>query len=484
MVNNMSDLFSFVKKIDTSETIVPGLNFSPLFDINNGRFFIGKDDLSYCSGGLASDNAVVGGSNTQKTGMLVLAAKSLLLRFPQGICVYGDTESTFDVQRLAEIIDEEMGEFGYFEREINGTRFFYQSANNGFDGGKLHNQIKEIYKNFTERKKEKHADLYLDTVFKDKEGNTIKIIAPILYLVDSLTDVRFNEASVKFQEGEIDEGGKKRTRDMEFGNLKRILFEDAHYLGGMAGMRIIWVGQLADMINMDGRPQEKQSTFIRQGKKIAKCPKAILQLPQVGYEIIKGSPLKIDQEWKYPNPLGRDVHIESDSRENPDLLTYNYSIYRNKGGTSGGGGYFIGSQTEGILEGLSMYDFLRENDYWALDGNKVTHECTFYPGLKVTRKDVRIKLKEDRKFFRAITLAYHICRMQKTWLRLPSQYRMDAKEIYEQIIARGFDWNELLDSVDYWHTNPKIDKPTITAHQILRLATGESVATGRNKKKK
>lgn len=478
------EIFKFTDKIETSETIVPGLNFSPLFDFNNGRFFIGKDDLSYCAGGLASDNAIVGGSNTQKTGMLVLAAKSFLLRYPQGIVIFGDTESTFDVGRLAEMVDAEVGEVGYFEREINKVRFYYQSANNGFDGGKIHNQIKDIYQNYLVLKKEKNKDMFLDTVFYDKEGRLIKILTPILYLVDSLTDVRFNEVSARFQEGEIDEGGKKRTRDMEFGNMKRILFEDAHYLGGMAGMRLVWVGQTTDMINMDGRPQEKQSVFIRQGKKIAKCPKAILQLPQNGYEIIKGSPLKQEQEWKYPNPLGRDVIIGADARENPDLLSYNYTLYRNKGGTSGIGGHFLGSQSEGILEGLTMYDYLKSSDYFALEGNKTTHHCTFFPELKVTRKSVWHHSKTNHKFYRALTIAYHICRMQQTWLRLPDNYRMTPADIYQAIIDRGFSWDELLDSVDYWHTNPDIDKPTITAHQILRLATGESVATGRNKKKK
>ncbi|BAW98413.1 phage protein [Vibrio phage pTD1] len=473
--------FGFLNKIESSESIQIGLNISPIYDINNGRFFIGKDDLAYCNGGMTPNNAVTGGSNTQKTGMLILSCLSFLERIPQGVIIYGDTEATLDIGRLSEAVDKRFGESGYFEREILNKRFIYLSSADGYDGTQLHNIVKDAYKDFQENKGDRSR--YLETVFLDKNKKPIEIYTPIMVITDSLGELRFNEASVKFQEGDVDEGGKKRTRDMEFGNLKRIVFEDSHHLGGIAGLKLWWVGQITDVINMDGKPLEKQSTFIRQGKKIAKCPKAILQLPAQGYEIIRGSALKSEQQWMYPNPLGRDVVISADARENPDLLQYSYTMFRNKGGPSGLSGMFLGSQADGIQEGLTMYHALKTNGYFALDGSKLSHECTFLPGVKVGRTTVRKVIADNPKFYRALTIAYHIMKMQREWLRLPEQYRMTPEEIYKAVKDRGFDWDELLDSVDYWHTNPNIDKPTITAYQIFRLATGESVATGRPAKK-
>lgn len=473
--------FKFLEKVEASESIQIGLNFSPIYDINNGKFFVGKDDLAYCNGGITPNNAVTGGSNTQKTGMLILACLSFLQRFPQGVVVYGDTESTLDIDRLGEAFDARCGDQGFFRREILNKRFIYLSAAAGYDGTQLHNMIKEAYTEYKVNRADRN--FFIETPFLDKAGKPIEIYVPIMLITDSLGELRFNEASVKFQEGDVDEGGKKRTRDMEFGNLKRIVFEDAHHLGGLAGMKLWWVGQVTDIINMDGKPLEKQTTFIRQGKKIGKCPKAIMQLPAQGYEIIRGSALKSDQQWMYPNPLGRDVVIDADARENPDLLSYSYTMFRNKGGASGLAGTFLGSQSDGIQEGLTMYHNLKSNGYFGLDGSKVSHECTFLPGVKVGRTTIRDVLAKNPKFYRAITIMYHIMIMQRQWLRLPEQYRMTPEEIYKSIKDKGFDWDELLDSVDFWHCNPEITKPTITAYQILRLATGESTATGRPAKK-
>lgn len=469
--------FTFLSKLETSETIHIGLNFSPVFDMNNGRYFTGLADNEYLNGGITANNAVVGGSNTQKTGMLILMTRAFLHRFPNGIVIYADSESTLDVSRLSEAVDADFGIDGYFEDEVVGKRFFYQAGDDGFDGTYLHNMIKDIYKNYQNNKTNKA--FYVKVPFLDKHGKQIEIIAPILIICDSLSELRFNDASAKFQEGDVDEGGKKRTRDMEFGNLKRVVFEDASHLGGIAGLRLCWVGQTADIINMDGKPLEKQSTFIRQGKKIDKCPKAILRLPSMGIEIIRGAPLKNDQEWMYPNPNGRDVVMTTDARENPDLLLYSYTLYRNKGGASGVSGSFIGSQSDGIQEGLSMYHSLKQNNYFGINieagqGSKVSHACYLMPEFKVGRTTVWEATRQNKRFFRAITLCYHLMIMQTRWLRLDPRYRIEPKELYQIIKDKGYDWDQILDSVDYFHLNPDIMVPTITAKQLLRVALGES----------
>lgn len=80
------------------------------------------------------------------------------------------------------------------------------------------------------------------------------------------------------------------------------------------GLVELWTAQVVDVIDMTGRPQEKESVFIRPGKKL-KGPKSLLRLPQTGYEIIKGSQLKNGQDWMYPDPYGKDVFIDKDAKK-------------------------------------------------------------------------------------------------------------------------------------------------------------------------
>ncbi len=467
-------VFSFLQNMESSDSVHVSLPFSPLFDMINGRYFKGFDGRKYLNGGITENNATIGGSNTQKTGQLVFAICRFLHRFPMGVVIYADSESTLDIGRLADAVDALFGVEGYFYDNIYGTRFIYKAGNDEFDGTELHNLIKAAYKNF--KQNQANPEMYVESPFLDKNNDRIKIVMPILIPCDSLSDLRFNEASAKFVEGDVDEGGKKRTRDMEFGNLKRVVFEDAHHLGGIAGLRMWWVGQVADVINMDGKPQEKQSTFIRQGKKVAKCPKAILQLPSIGYEIIRGSALKSDQEWMYPNPLGRDVVIDADARENPDLLQYTFTMFRNKRGSSGLQCTFIGSQSDGIQEGLSMYHTVKSDNYFGLSvGSKVSHACDLLPDLKVGRTTVRNILAENHKFYRAVTICYQMWFMQTYWLRLDPKYRMTPAELYEKVKQLGYDWNKLLENtVDYWHLNPAIEKESLSTLELLDIANGEA----------
>lgn len=469
--------FAVLKDLNPSDTIHIGLNFSPVFDMDNGRFFIGLDDNAYLNGGITANNSILGGSNTQKTGLLILACRKFLRSFPEGIIIYLDSESTLDVMRLGDAIDMDFEQPGYFEEHINNKRFLYMAGDDGHDGTFLHNTIKSIYSEYDKNRKDKKY--YMKTCFLDKKGQQIEMIVPIMVITDSLTDLRFTEASVKFQEGDVDEGGKKRTRDMEFGNLKRIVFEDAHHLGGMCGLKLWWVGQIADIISMDGKPIEKQTTFLRQGKKPSKCPKAIQNLPAAGFEIIRGSPMKSDQEWMYPNPFGRDVVLNDDARENPELLKYTYQMYRNKFGRSGVVGNFIGAQSDGIQEGLTMYNALKENNYFGINiepgqGSKVSHALYLLPDFKVGRTTVWEKSKVDKAFYRALTITYHMMKMQNQWLRLEPRYRISPKDLYQIMIDKGHKWDDILNSVDFWHSNPDIMVPTITAYQVLRVALGES----------
>lgn len=451
------------------------LNLSPLFDVVNGSYYKGVDGRWYLNGGVTDNNAIVGGNNTQKTGRIIFEATRFLRRFHRGVVLYNDTESTLDISRLARGVDKAFGQEGYFFEHIFNKRFIYKTKKDEFDGASFHELVQALYENFNDNKKNMTDDDYLTTVFPDDKGEPTKVPYPMMIVCDSLTEQRFNRIIKNFTEGSIDEGGKQNTRDMRIGNMKRILFEDVSDWGAIIGAKIYWVGQVQDIINMDGKPLEKASVFIRQGKKIAKCPRAILNQPHWGFEIIRGAALKDgNQEWLYPNPNGKDT-VLVDGKENPDLLYYSYSMFRNKGGNSGIQLGFIGSQSEGIQEGLSMYHILKGYDYYGLEGSKISHSCVLLPDVKLGRTTCRSKINEDHRLYRALTICYQMWFAQSFVITTPQRFLITPQELYQKIIERGYSWEKILsNTVDYWHDDPTETRLSLSTRELIAIAIGES----------
>lgn len=466
---------AFLKDLQSSSTVSLELPFSPIFDMINAEIVYGKHGEAYYNGGIARNSAIVGGNNTQKTGVCILSIARTLYRFEKAIALVFDIEANFKVNRLIEAVDREAGEVGYFDKHIKNKRFFYFSKNDierPCDG----NFVKDMFKDINEKVRAQLAaneDIFIDTPIVDEDGKPVRIIIPILTIVDSISEMHFATISKHFQSGAVDEGGEKRTRDLSIGNARRIVHEDCDTLGGIAGVYQMWVAQVVDKLNLTGRPEEKESVFIRAGRKL-KGPRSLLRIPQIGHEVIKGTPLKDGQEWMYPNPLGRDVEVSSDAKEVPDLMYYANQPYRNKNGMSGILSFFIGSQSMGIQEGLTMYHVLKTAKYWGLPGSKISHACVLYPDVKLGRTTVWGKTLEDKKLVRALTIIYHLWFMRTFWFKQPAEYRLTPEELYEKIKARGLDWDDILENtVDYWFTNPEIKKHTVTTYELVRIALGE-----------
>jgi hypothetical protein len=471
----MASPLKFISTLESSSTITLDLPFSPVFDMLNTEIVYGIHGEALNNGGIPRNEAVTGGNNTQKTGVCVLSIARVLYRVDGSIAIVNDIEDNFKVSRLADAVDKEFGIPGYFEEHINGKRFFYFSKSdikNPCDG----NFVKAKFREINAAVREQLAageDIFVKTPVVDEKKQPIKIIVPILIVTDSISEMHFGKISQHFQEGDVDEGGEKRTRDLSIGNARRIVHEDADVLGSVCGIYQIWVAQITEKINLTGRPEEKESVFIRPGRKL-KGPRSLLRIPQIAHEIIKGSLLKEGNEWLYPNPFGRDVELNSDSKEVPDLMHYANQPYRNKAGMSGIMSFFIGSQSMGIQEGLTMYHALKSSKYFGLDGSKISHWSTLYPECKVGRTTVWAKTLEDPKFVRALTIIYHLWFMRTFWFKLPLHYRLTPQELYDKIKARGLDWNDILENtVDYWFTNPSIKKHTVTTFELVRIALGE-----------
>lgn len=464
--------FSFLTGLKSSEITTPFINYSYIFDQLNGEDVKGVDGRFYLNGGMTPNNAVVGGSNTQKSGMLVLLMARALSRIGCSVGFFFDIEKTFAVSRVAECVNRDVGIHNYFEDSLLDKRFFYFNGNQ-YDGTDVHDFFKNNNKLIKEELK-KNKNLKVATPFASNDGvSPLMMFPPMVPHIDSGTELGFAKALAEFREGDVDEGGAKKTRDMVIGNLRRIVHSDADQLGGEVGMYQSWTAQVQDIINMTGQPLEKQTTFLRQGKKIA-GPKTMKNLPGLGIEIIRGAPLKNGPDWLYPDPFGKDEVFDTDGKASPDLMEYFVSPYRNKSGVSGGQTSFIGSQALGIQEDLTAYHNLKKHKFFGYDSdNTRSHSLVLYPGSKLGRTTIRGQINEDLCLRRALCITYQYMNKVKYDLALDPKYRLSIEDFYEKI-NKLMDWEWILnETVDYWFINPDIKKKTLSTFELMRIAVGE-----------
>lgn len=488
--NEVSDILGFTQGYGSQQTFHPALNVSALTDIWAASFVKNKEGVWFMNGGVYPVMGLCGGNNTLKTGKLIEDLSTVLFRFIKSVIFYYDSESTLDIGRLAEKVDRLYGVEDYFFDNIMDKRFFYMPAADGIDGTKVHNRVKEIYENLSSLKNSKdkkirqqYEDRCFDTVvWSEKTESYLRLFGPMILACDSITEVGFDKLAFKqFEEGDMDEGGKKRTRDLEIGNLRRVLMEDTCRLGPRVGLVSYWVAQTATRFSMDGKPLAKETTHMKQDKKIS-APKMMQKQPHIGIEIEKTivHKNKNDGNLEYPSSkLGTIM----DAKLNPDLLKCVINVYRNKSGHSGPRPEWLCSQSYGFLTELSMYDILKGADYYGLVGSKDRHHCVLYPEQTITRKTAFDLFDGPSRLSRAVEIVYHLWYLQSYSAKFPRAWRITPEELYTLVKEQGHDWNEILDTIYYTHDNPAfIKQPTLCIYELLEVAINKKPLYWKEKK--
>ena len=131
------------------------------------------------------------------------------------------------------------------------------------------------------------------------------------------------------------------------------------------------------------------------------------------------------------------------------------------------------SQSEGYLEALTALRYCKANEGFGFEGNDTNYFLTFYPEAKLSRTKVRGKFADDKRLCRAMILTAELCQMYNYWHDERRELLMQPKELYERIVAQGYDWNQLLDTRSYWLYSDMDDgKNYMSTKDLLRIARG------------
>ena len=459
-------LFDIIPK---APSIRPALSVGGLFDIVTGNYHPGKNGECILNGGMAAVNSVAGPGNTFKSEILNHLFFTPLARYSCSKGLIYDTENSMTYSRLnrAANVHSQLKDLDV-EDDDNGRVMFSQSAD--VLGDVYFEYIKTIAKDRIKNSKK----LLKETPFVDDDGNYIKAMEPLLVAIDSLSELKVSAIQDKLvDKNAIGESGAN-TQFMKDGGAKTQMITQLPNLGTRAGIYFYQVAHVGMPIVMDQyAPVAPKLSHSKRGMKTKGVPEKFDLINSNLFEIFGASfagNSSSDKSAKYPK---RDADRDA---ENKDLMSIHIVNTRNKNGPSGVTFEIFVSQSAGLLVGLTMFNFLKEQGNYGLNasGNNSSFASVFLPDLKFSRTTVREKIDSEPKLERAIEIATQMRQMEMLWSNLEPELHCSPVELYEDIKKLGYDWDVLLATRNYWVFNDDEAShlPYLSTKDLLNIRLG------------
>lgn len=461
------NMLSFGDIVEQSLPIRPLLNIGGGFDIPTGSYRLGAHGESILNGGLAPFTAIVGKGNTFKTAIALYMMARVLERYGNSNALHYDTECTFTRDRIEQLLHRFWLQNGESTTDLMNSNRIYLTDDSLVKGNQWFKKTVQEYA----LAKKADKSLYSTLPFVDVNGKPIRFLNPTVNICDSISEIKFNDLEKNYAKMEIGQG-EMQTEAMRVSNAKRMLIEKTQGSANAGALFVIMTAHMGKELNLDGRPQEKKTTFMKQGEKISKVPTQILGLPNNVWNISTGTKLidRNTKEWMYPKPGMDDV----DTNGNPDLLTLVAENLRGKNGPSGVPWEFVMSQAEGLLPSLTEFNHIKNCNRYGLGGNDRNYYVDLLPDVKLMRTTVRGKIDETPELRRALEITMEMCQMRYLWHTRDPKYNVRPAELRESLEKKGYKWDQLLNTRGYWcYNEDKNPLPFLSTMDLLRMHTGE-----------
>ena len=147
---------------------------------------------------------------------------------------------------------------------------------------------------------------------------------------------------------------------------------------------------------------------------------------------------------------------------------------RSKSGPTGLPFELVISQSEGVHVGLTEFNYIRSMDRFGLGGHDRSYYLELLPEVALSRTTIRGKIDSNPRLQRALEITSELCQITHLWHDVPKDKLCTPKQLYEDIKAKGYDWDELLDTRAWW-TFDDYDHPIkrLTTMDLLNMRLGE-----------
>lgn len=465
---------SFAKSAKAAPRVVPKFNIGCLMDISTGYPVRGLKNETITVGGFNHFTGGTGEANSAKTGMALFQCTTVLGRYNPSTLTALDTESTLTVDRIAsqasitcperlQTYEDENGVEQYKLDDITITN------SSQYSGEEFFHEFKNYGKERPKLKKDYHATPFLDP----DTGGIISILAPDIVLVDSFSQLNV-DAMTEMQDKTAAGDSKQNMLWMTGGKVKSQILNELPIISEKYGLYYYLTSQIGENKEMDPyAPKRSTLSYLKGNLKLKKVPDEYRYNAHNLWFNFKMKPL-LNATTKAPEyPKDSEENANKGSQDLQEVVVINL---RNKGGKSGELMTILYSQSKGVLRELTEFHYVKTEKF-GIVGSNTNYAMALYPEVSISRTTVRSKIEDDFKLRTAITLTADLLQISKEWNeKVPTSLLCDPETLYEDIKALGYDWDQLLQTRNYWtfdqYTNPI---PFLSAMDLLYMREGTYV---------
>ena len=441
----------------------PQLNMGCLFDIPNGRYLLGANGESILNGGLAYITGVGGRGNTFKSVITHFLNLRVLSRYIRAQFELYDTETSATLARLEQLSQN-------LER-LQGLDFeesprIHLTDNTVMSGNEWFAKLKEL----GEFRQKNAKDFMMTLPFIDeKTGKYLTSMSPMMAEMDSLSMFMTDSVENIYDKNQIGDGGAN-TDSLRGAAAKSQMLMQLPTLTGKSAMYITMTMHVGDQHQLDQyNPKKPALSFLKGGVAFKHVPQKITFLTNSLWYVLSISVFQ-NKATKAPEyPASTSDNMEGDT----DLQLIQLINLRAKNGPTGMPFEIVLSQSEGVLVGLTELNYIKHFDRFGLGGNDRNYFLDLLPEVGISRTTVRAKLNESAPLRRAMEITSEMCQMKNLWDDEEKLF-CTPKQLYDDLKAKGYDWNVLLNTRGYWvfEEDKADDLPFLSTRDLLRMRAG------------
>lgn len=421
--------------------IRPSLNIGFPFDISTGTYFVGKHGESILNGGLMYVTGIGGRGNTFKSTVAHHMVLTALNRYKCSKALFYDAEPPSISRRRLRGLSKKMDYIS--ENDLFDNERVTITDSSQMSGNKLFDAMKKYSKEKIDKARLKENTF--TTPFIDDKGNVIKTFFPTFFEKDSLSMMPFDSVDAIYEKNEVGDSGMN-VEAMKSSAAKSQMLLQYPSITANYNNFIIATAHMGDDIVMDPyAPPQKKLTFLKNKLKFKNVPEKFTFLTNNLWITISASVLAQDGTKTPLYPKDKDDDVKGDT----DLQCVIMQNLRAKNGPTGMPVEIIISQNEGVLVGLTEFNYIKAFDRFGLGGNLQNYYLELVPDVNLSRTTIRGKIDSNDKIRRALEITAEMLQIFNLH-DIDAKYKCTPKELYEQLKEKGYDWDVLLNTRGYW----------------------------------
>lgn len=445
-------------------------NIGALMDIPTGSVITGSKGESIVNGGLGAISGIVGAGNNYKSTilhyMMLSAGNKIITTHDTAMSTY-DTEINISLDRLEGLASN----FSNLpDNVITGNNAKWNVTDKSLEPA---NTWAMNLNKYVETKSKNKSIIVEYNAFKDPYSDgCIKAPLTTFVEIDSLTEFE-PESTTEMLTKDLD-SSDTNTFAMRQGLFKTKFLSQLPRLSSSSNTNFLLTAHIGEKIDMATGPARyniptKKLQFLKTGDAIKGVTSKFFFLLNNAWFAHTASVLK-NQSTKMP-----EYPVRGDDEVDTDLNTVKLTMLRSKSGPSGYTIELVVSQIEGVLPTLTEFHHIKTNNKFGIEGSNISYNLSLYPEAKLGRTTVRRKIDNDAKLRRAVNITSELLQAITFYPWLSSEDLVcTPKELHDDLITMGYDWDVLLNTRGYWLIDNYTDKdlPFLSVIDLLKMRKG------------